>query len=283
MTLSMLRNVRIRPVSVLAPSPRALVAGPVAAGWLAALGLVLLTALAGLGRPAFAGDQPVSLREALTGSTAQDGRSHAHAPPIARYVSGDGDRFVFDRTGNVALMRFEGAEEVWALRATPAPSGDTIYKNDVGETVLRSSRLGGLTLFTTHNPGGEPAQLVGAAPASRPNHVSTQALAQLLQASMLRVARASGLPQFKMHAEGDGEPFLYADTIVVTTDTLLKMASMREGRPYIKRIREVYIHPGSRMDARLRNGVLEVILSPRDGIAGRPSSSRIAKAIVGAR
>lgn len=283
MTLSMLRNVRIRPASVLAIPPRAPASGAVAAGWLATLGLVLLIALAGFGRPAFAGDQPVSLREALTGSTAQDGRSHAHAPPIARYVSGDGDRFIIDRTGSVALMRFENSEEVWALRATPAPSGDTIYKNDIGETILRSSRLGGLTLFTTHSPGGEPAQLVGAAPASRPNHVSTQALAQLLQSSMLRVARASGLPQFKMHAEGEGEPFLYADTIVVTTDTLLKMASLREGRPYVRRIREVYIHPGSRMDARLRNGVLEVILSPHDGIAGRPSSSRIAKAIVGAR
>src|SRR3569623_2101136 len=252
MTLSMLRNVRIRPVPVLAPSPCAPATGRGVADRLAALGLALLVMLAGRCRPAFAGDQPVSLREARTGSTAQDGRSHAHAPPIARYVSGDGGRFVFDRTGNVALLRFEHSEEVWALRATPAP-------------------------------GGEPAQLVGAAPASRPNHVSTQALAQLLQASMLRVARASGLPQFKMHAEGDGEPFLYADTIVVTTDTLLKMASMREGRPYVKRIREVYIHPGSRMAARLRNGVLEVILSPRAGIAGRPSSSRIAKAIVGSR
>jgi hypothetical protein len=183
----------------------------------------------------------------------------------------------------VALLRFEHSDEVWALRAIPAPGGDTIYKNDLGQVVLRASRLGGLTLFTSHSPGGEAAQLVGAVPPSRPNHVSTAALAQLLQLSMVKVARATGLPAFKMHAEGEGEPFLYADTIAVTTDTLLKMAQLREGRPFVRRVREVYIHPGSRMDARLRNGVLEIVLSPREGIAGRPSSGRIAKAIVEAR
>src|SRR3569833_1811134 len=169
MTLSMLRNVRIRPVPVLAPSPCAPAAGRGVGDRLEALGLLLMVMQSGHCHPAFAGDQPVSLREALTGSTAQDGRSHAHAPPIARYVSGDGDRFVYDRTGNVALLRIEQSEEVRALRATPAPSGDTIYKNDIGETVLRSSRLGGLTRGAARGPGGGPARRGGAAPAARPD------------------------------------------------------------------------------------------------------------------
>nr|QQZ52104.1 DUF4908 domain-containing protein [Phenylobacterium glaciei] len=46
--------------------------------------------------------------------------------------------------------------------APAAPRGDIIYKNDLGEPVLRATRLGGLTLFTPDRPGGTAAALAGA-------------------------------------------------------------------------------------------------------------------------
>jgi hypothetical protein len=35
------------------------------------------------------------------------------------------------------------------------------------------------------------------------------------------------------------------------------------------------------MDARFHDGVLDVILAPEHGIAGRPSSGRLARTVVG--
>lgn len=273
MTRAMLANPRSRPNGP--PETAALLIACVLAA--------VATATMLLVRPALAGDQPVSLREALIGSTAQDGRSHVHAPLVARYVSVDGDRFVLDRTGAAALVRFERSDEVWALRGYPAPGGDVLYKNDIGMPVLRATRLGGVTLFTSHSPAGEPAQLIGSATPSRPPHVSPAALPALLQSAILRVAHQAGVAPFKMRIEGEGEPFLFADTLNVTADTLVRMAQLNEGRPYVRRIHEVVIRPGRRPDVRVRGALLEITISPRDGIAGRPSSGRIARAVVEAR
>ena len=122
--------------------------------------------LRGLGaaQPALAGPLG-SLGESLFGRHAKDGRDFA-APPIARYISEDGDVFVLDRTGTKPLLKFESSYEVWALSAQQAPRGDTIYKNDLGEPVLRATRLGGITIFTDHRPDGEAAALAGPAAAA---------------------------------------------------------------------------------------------------------------------
>ena len=72
------------------------------------------------------------LREGLFGQRPSDGRQFP-APPIARYVSEDGDVFTLDRTQPKALLKFDNSYEVWALQPQPAPRGDTIYKNDLGE------------------------------------------------------------------------------------------------------------------------------------------------------
>src|SRR5512143_1146081 len=109
--------------------------------------------------PALAGPME-SLRNGLLGRHSTDGRDFA-APPIARYVSEDGDVFTLDRTQSKPLLKFDNSYEVWALQAQPAPRGDTIYKNDLGEPVLRATRLGGITVFTDQRPGGSAAALEG--------------------------------------------------------------------------------------------------------------------------
>ena len=63
------------------------------------------------------------------------------APPVARYQLDIGESFVLDRVDrDQALIRFEGGSEIWALKGVPGAHGDMIFKNDVGEPVLRATR-----------------------------------------------------------------------------------------------------------------------------------------------
>ena len=96
--------------------------------------------------------QPFSLRDQLFG--AQPDERAFVVPPVARFQTEAGDPFVLDRSaGRQVFMRFDTDPEIWALEPTPGPRGDMIYKNDMGEPMLRATRLGGLTLFTPDTPG----------------------------------------------------------------------------------------------------------------------------------
>lgn len=111
---------------------------------------LLCVATLGFAAPSHAG--PVDrLREGLF----KNRSAETAGPPIARYVSEEGRVFILDRTQSVPMMKFEDSPEVWALAPNPAPRGDIIYKNDLGEPVLRITRLGGFTLFTDARPSGE--------------------------------------------------------------------------------------------------------------------------------
>jgi hypothetical protein len=264
MTANMLESVRIRPALALAVA---------AFAWVATHADSCLAR--GERRPV------TTLRDAMIGSEANDGRTQS-APSVARYVSGGGDRFILDRSGPVALLRFDRGDEVWALKPTPAPGGDVIYRNDIGQQVLRATRLGGLTLFTPRQPMGEAVALVGEAPASHLPKGTITMLMQALGNATLRVGVALGR-KVQVRAEGAGAEYLFADTLNVVADAITKMAALREGRPYLTAIREIHVHPARRMDVKLQHGVLDVSVLPSDGIAGRPSSGRIAQAIVSAR
>jgi hypothetical protein len=257
----MFESVRIRPAHLLA-----------------AAGLAWAVSLAGAAW-AHGDHHPVTLRGALRGSEADDGRGQ-QAPPVARYMAGDGDRFFLDRSGSVALLRFERADEVWALHPTPAPGGDVIYRNDLGQPVLRASRLGGLTLFTPHQPMGEAVAMLGEAPASKIPRASISALSQVLNVSTIRIGKAVNR-NIVVHAVGGaGSEYIFADTLNITADTIVKMSQLRDGRPYLANMREVFVHPDKKTSVRYHNGVLDIAIAPKDGVAGRPSSGKIAWTIV---
>ena len=97
---------------------------------------------------------PQSLREALFGDHGSFG-GMPEPPPVARYRLDVGASFVVDRLGrDEALLKFDGGDEVWALKGVNAAHGDMIFKNDLGEPVLRATRWGGVTLFTPARPEG---------------------------------------------------------------------------------------------------------------------------------
>jgi hypothetical protein len=219
-----------------------------------------------------------TIREAMGVAAAQG--AHMHLPLVGRFVSDTGAVFILDRSGPAALFRFERSNEIWALRAMAAPGGDIVYKNDLDQPVVRVSRLGALTVFTTQRPMGAPATLQGEGAPFHPPAMSPQQLLLILFHSSQRATRAAEHP-VPFNAEATpGSEFVIADASVVVADTLAQMSAIREGRPLLQRLRKVRFWVGRRTEAHFRGGILDITVDPRSGLAGRPSSGRVAKIMV---
>lgn len=257
------------PSGVMTGKPRAY-SGTKAAAVLAAVSGIWLS----LASSALAGPLD-SLRDGLFRRHHSEGRDFA-APPVARYVTEDGDVFTFDRTQPKALLKFDGSFEVWALQAQPAPRGDTIYKNDLGEPVLRATRLGGVTIFTEQRPGGSAAALAGIAPPLKLAIMGPQALLERLAQASARASRAARrLIPFEAEANPASAP-LIADAAMVTSEAVVRMTKRSDARKMLDRVLKVHLVEGAKASAQLgQGGILEVTVAPPQGLAGRPSSDRI--------
>jgi hypothetical protein len=227
--------------------------------------------------PALAGP---SLSDALHGR--EDSR-RAAAPTVARYVSETGSSFVVDRSANRMLLKFENSPEVWVLEPHAAPRGDTIYKNDLGEPVLRATRLGGLTVFTDKQPGGAAAALAGE---SSPLKLAVIGPAELIHRIRIAAARAGRAAQrqidIEFAADSDSAP-LIADAALVLSDAVIRIAQRADGRKILANFGKIRIESAKKPSVKIAdNKVLEIKVTPSMGLAGRPSSERIAYA-AGAR
>jgi hypothetical protein len=234
---------------------------------------------AALGVASSAAAQPPTLRDGLFGRRPSEGRPQT-APPIARYVSEDDDAIVLDRTQARPLLRFEGSSEVWVLIPQPAPRGDVIYKNDLGEPVLRATRLGGVTLFTDDRPAGSAAALAGAGPPIRLPPIGPQALLERLGQASLRSSRAARhTVVFQAEASPDSSAVI-GDAAVVATLAIGRVAD-EGGRGRLAGLKRVLIEEGRKVAASLKEGALRITVVPGLGFAGRPSSEKLAKVVAG--
>ena len=102
--------------------------------------------------------QQQSLRDRILGP-----RTQYREVAVVRFSSQGGPAFVLDQTSNRPLLRFDGSNEIWVLRPSAGLRGDIYYRNDVGEVMLRTNRLGGVTLYTGAAPNGLPCAVVGEA------------------------------------------------------------------------------------------------------------------------
>ncbi len=240
---------------------------------------VALAAAINLGWVVVAQAGPQTLREGLFGDRPAPGRQAS--PPIARYVSEDGDGFVLDRSQPRVYMKFDDSPEIWALRPHPAPRGDVIYKNDLGEPMLRATRLGGLTLFTADRPGGSPAALTGASGALRLAPLSPQALLEKLAQASARATRAA---RRLIPFEADASPAssaVVADAAAVTAEAVVRISRRPDGRSLLSRVKKVKLVEGRRPSAILYGEEMRITVTPADGLYGRPSSDRIMQAAGG--
>jgi hypothetical protein len=201
----------------------------------------------------------------------------AETAPTACYVSEEGRVFVLDRTRSVSMLKFEDSPEVWALQSSPAPRGDVIYKNDMGEPMLRATRLGGFTLFTDDRPNGEAVSMAGGCAPLRLLPMSPQAVFERLAQASLRASRAAHRPMlFEAEATPESSS-LIADAAVVTSLAIIRLAQRDDGRRFLARINRVRFLEGKKASANLKDGILRIVVSPSQGLAGRPSSDRILK------
>lgn len=239
----------------------------------------LLSAACALASSAAAG--PAELREGLFRKP--PGARQEMAPPVARYVSEAGRFFILDRTQPRPLLKFDDNPEVWVLLPQPAPRGDVIYKNDLGEPMLRATRLGGFTLFTDTRPAGEAVSLAGGAPPLRLGALSPQALGdRLLQASFRSGRAARRTVIFEAEAT-PASATLIADAATVVSVAFTRLAGRDGGRATLARVGKVQFAEGRKPAANFAGGILQVVVTPAQGLAGRPSSERIVKVLRSAR
>ncbi len=238
----------------------------------ACLGAALLAG----GSPAVAG-----AADRLRDSLFKNRGAEASGPLIARYVSEQGRVFTLDRTQPVPMLKFEDSPEVWVLAPSPAPRGDTIYKNDLGHPMLRATRLGGFTLFTEGRPNGEAVSLAGGGAPLRLAAMSPQAVFERLAQASLRASRAARRPLLFEAEATPASSSLIADAATVTSVAILRLAQRSEGRKSLARFSRVQFTEGRRPAAGLKDGVLRIVVTPGQGMAGRPSSDRIIRAAAG--
>ena len=206
-------------------------------------------------------------------------QSRRSAPPTARYVSGSGQTFVLDTSGSRPLLRFERSTEIWVLRPTPAPRGDIIYRNDNGDQILRVTPDGGMTLYTTTAPQGSPVSRVGDA-----NSLTRAALAgtQLVDYFMRQSYRASQAMGRLVLIDVDIQPgseAVAADAVSAAADAIVRMARSSNLRSEVQRVRRVVVVDQGRPGVTLNQGTLRIVVDPRAGLAGRPSSARIVRVV----
>jgi len=218
----------------------------------------------------------ITLRD-LLGHPSGPEETERVGPSVAVYAPDHGDRFIFDRSANPPLLRFESSGEIWVLQAQPGPRGDTIYKDDLGEPVLRATRLGGLTLFTNDDPTGAAAALESEAPPLKPQAISTLfALQQRLAQASYRASRAvQRLVVFEAPDVTPDTATIIADAGTVTSDAIVGAAKRADLRRLIDKLEKVVLSPSRKPGAKFKDGVLEIDLATGMGLPGRPSSRKI--------
>lgn len=246
---------------------------------LKAISVVLALSAAGLAHQASAQGAGQSLREGLFAKRPVDGRRFA-APPVARYISEDGEAFVLDRSGARPLLKFDNSPEIWVLQSQPAPRGDIIYKNDLGDPMLRATRLGGVTVFTEIRPQGSAAALAGPGPALKLISVGPVVLAERVYQASARASRAAHRTvPFVADNATPASAALISDAAAVAAEAVIRVSHRKDGNKQLARIAKVVFVEGRKAEAAMEDGALRISLVVGAGPAGRPSSEKIAAAV----
>ena len=204
-------------------------------------------------------------------------------PPVARYVV-QNTTLTLDLSGPQPLLRYNNSTEIYALRRQPGPRGDVIYTNDAGEMMLKATGLGGLTAFTPDQPQGIPAAFIGSAPAlGIPDIRNGFMVGQHLQQASGHMSKVSG-HEIDLSAQNLSGPEVLP--LVFDTATVMVQAFDRAMAPanakkkyFLSDLSLVNIIEGRPPSAKVDNNILTVVITPEMGVAGRPSSARILKAL----
>jgi len=245
--------------------------------------MAIALAAAGLSVLAIPSDAAAQTRgnaQAEQGQSLRDRRPSSPAlPPVGRYVADSGEGFILDRSGRHPLVRLERRDETWVLRPSAAPRGDVIYRNDAGDQVLRVTPNGGITVYTPRSPGGSPASFSGAGQSLTPPTLGPRLLFQLMAQRSYMVSQVVGR-LVEVNLDGDQSEALCVEALVVTTEAVIRIARSPTARQYVSDLRSISIIEGDRAGVTYARGRLVVTVDPSEGMAGRPSSARVIRAVL---
>lgn len=247
-------------------------------GWSALAGA--LAAAGCLGFAPTANAAPAWVKNALT--LGRNDQMH-NIPVTARFSTDEGGWFILDRSQKPALLRFDDdPDEVWVVSPSRGPRDDVLFKDDVGDVLLRVTKLGGVTVFTARRPMGAAATLEGKA---QPIHTLPIGLATLYQRMVLASTRcthtAHHLVAFDAPDADARSAAAIAEAAILAMNAIVDAAGQPQGRAAEAHLGRVLLISGAKSGAWMQRGVLIVQVSPGDGFSGHPSSARIAQAIVG--
>jgi hypothetical protein len=220
---------------------------------------------------------PAWVKNAL--SLGREDQLHA-VPQVARFSIDEGGEFVLDRSHHPSLLKFDDDPEVWVVSPSRGPRGDILFKDDIGDILLRVTKLGGVTAFTSHRPMGAAATLDGTASPLRLSPVGPTALFQRLYLASVRCGHIARHQVGFDAPDSDAKSApLIADAALSVIDAFVGLAGNSEGRLAIGRVAKVLLIVGPTPSAWMRHSVLIVAVTPNDGLSGHPSSARIAQVI----
>jgi hypothetical protein len=249
-------------------------------------GIAITAALVAVIAAGFAGPAnaaPAWLKNVLSGGHGDDGRT-TPPPVVARYQIEQGEGFVLDLADRPPLLKFDNSPEIWALKASHGPRGDVLYINDIGELMVRSTKLGGMTVYTAERPEGAAAAVVGPASAFRPKLSPPPAFDERL---VMAAARCSHLARHtvgvatvddKKVRDAKAEAII-ADATTNVVEALTALPYHPSGRTALGHIGMVMFNVSHSPNVELQRGILSIDVVPSQGFAGRPSSARILLAI----
>jgi hypothetical protein len=198
-------------------------------------------------------------------------------PPAERFQTPDGRvRFLLDRSGaRLALVRFEGSDEVHVLRLVPGPRGDEIYKTDTNDMLLRVTPQGGVTVYVDANRLGAPATLAGRAQPVAPLQAPPGGLRAAVAAAERDAARRLGRPVTIEAPEAQGA------AAGVVADAAARAAQGLGEAQTPMRVQKVTIRIGAAPAVQAANDQVTITVAPQMGYAGRPSSAAVRRAVTG--
>lgn len=201
-------------------------------------------------------------------------------PPPGRYVSDSGEGFTLDRSGTRPLLRFDRRDETWVLRPTAAPRGDVIYRNDAGQQIMRVTPGGGITVYTARAPGGSPASFSGPGEDLAPPTLGPAQLFQLMTRRSAMLSQTMGrLIEINVDTGQEAEG-LTVEALILATDAVMRIARSPTSRSSLNQLRRIVIVEGPRAAVTYTRGDLRIIVSPTQGVGGRPSSARVIRAFL---
>lgn len=199
--------------------------------------------------------------------------------------SASGINFTVDRYGDKFILRFGGDPEVYVLYADRASLGGRILKYDSGQTAIRVSGWGALTLYTDDAPGGVPAERTGD---SLPPSLGMISLSEMQNAAEDQAEHLAYSRHVHLTFTADwnalaGDARLRAlcfDALANTARGIDRFATSAPARAaFAKRIDQVRIALGTKPIMFLSGKTLNVTFNAQGGYAGRASSHGITRAL----